>query len=248
MTCKSGDRRQTRIAGAFASGIACVVFVAALASGQAHASAVCVLTAAMDYSGTFALNSDGTLGPMDCTSVQQQDKTWSNFSFSGFDTTATTVTFSFAVIGGQDVHTITISSPYGAGGPGATYNWSYNIDITGGPPTLVLLNSAAAMDEGRGAATLNKDLMDNNGNSYNINFTQTAPPVVIVGNTTVNFAANTKSISAADTLTIGAVGSNVSAVSNSYTESAVVPEPGTLALLGTGIFGLGIVLRRTIKS
>jgi hypothetical protein len=219
-----------------------VLLTALLVIGSAQAS-VCTITSPTFFA-SFTLNPSGTLGPGDCTSVVQQDKDYTNFAFTGLPT-GTTVQFSFAVVFGEDVHTVTFLAPFGSTGAGASFNWSYDISVVPGF-TKLLRDVAVGVDQGRGTVTLAKDLVDNHGNHYSINFTQVNPlsgPPTITGTTMATFLPGVTSLTVADTLTIGSDGSNTSAVSNSYTQY-VTPEPASLALFGSGILGLAGLLRR----
>jgi hypothetical protein len=210
-----------------------------LVVGEARAS-VCTLSGP-NYFGSFALNSNGTLGPSDCTSVVQQDKTWSNFVFGGLPA-GTEVQFTFGKVGGQDVHAIAFQAPFGP--IGGTFTWSYDISVNSGNP-VELFDVASSIGQSRGSSSLMTMLLDNNSNTYMTNFTQTGP-LVTSGTTTVAFKPGADSLVVTDTLTIGPQGSDVTSVANSYTQLAV-PEPGTLALFGVGIIGAAGVLRRKIN-
>jgi hypothetical protein len=170
-----------------------------------------------------------------------QDKTWSNFAFSGLPA-GTEVQFSYGKVGGQDVHTIAFLGPFGA--IGGTFTWSYDISVNSGNP-VELFDVASSIGQSRGSSGLLTMLLDNNSNTYMTDFTQTGP-LVTSGITTVAFKPGANSLAVTDTLTIGPKGSDVTSLANSYTQVAV-PEPGMLALFGSGMLGLAAILRRKIK-
>jgi len=207
--------------------------------GEAQAS-VCTLTGP-NYYGSFSLNSNGTLGPSDCTSVVQQDKTWSNFVFSGLPT-GTEVQFSFGKVKGQDVHTIGFQAPFGA--TGGTFTWTYDISVNSGN-SVELFDVASGIGQSRGISDLMTMLLDNNSNMYKTSFTETGA-VVTSGTTTVTFKPGAESLVVTDTLTIDPNGSDATSVVNSYTQ-AFVPEPASLALFGAGVIGVAGVLRRKVN-
>ncbi len=225
---------------------ASVVLTALLITGVAQAGAIYVLPGPT-YSGSFILNSDGTVTPVgvggDYTGIQQQDKLWDNFGVGNLPA-ETLFTLSFATVGSQDIHTISYDDPFGAYGKGASFHWSYDISIINGPPPTIT-DVASDIDQTRGSATFMTTLVDNNSHTYTTNFTQNG--TTTVGTTTATFLPGVLSLAVNDVLTINSKGSDVTGVSNSYTQTFVTPEPGTLALFGSGIIGLAGMLRRKIN-
>ena len=222
-----------------------VVLTALLITGVAQANGIYVLPGPT-YSGTFILNSDGTVTPVGVggsyTGIQQQDKLWDNFGVGNLPV-GTLLTLSFATVGSQDIHTISYGDPFGAYGKGASFHWSYDISVITGLRTIV--DVASDIDQTRGSATFMTTLLDNNSHTYTTNFTQNG--TTTVGTTIATFLPGVISLAVNDVLTINSKGSDVTGVSNSYTQILPTPEPGTLALFGSGIIGLAAIVRRKIN-
>ncbi len=228
-----------------------IVFAPLLWASQAHATD-CALSS--PYTGLFLVNSGGTSlsgigadsGLQDCTNVTQQDKLWSNFNLGGLPNGKSTVTFDFSTVNGEDVHTIGFGAPFGSSGK--NFTWSYMVNVIGNSG-ITFKDAATDALGARGTATVMTSLMDNLGNTYTItlNFVnglcQNGCPNL------VNLAPGATSLMVTDTLTLGAGGSNMVGLSNSFTQmTSPVPEPGTLAMFGSGLVGVAALLRRKKQS
>jgi len=173
-----------------------------------------------------------------CTTVTQQDKLWSNFSFPS-SLVQSLVNFNFSVVAGQDVHSITVLGPLGS--LATSTAWSYDISVIPGSGE-VLQSISSDISQTSGTSTFNVNMVDNHGNTYSTSFIQVDANVT--GTTTATFKPGATSISVTDDEIDASTGSNATAAQNSFTQIIPVPEPATLSLLGGGLISLGLVLRR----
>ena len=161
----------------------------------------------------------------------QQDKL-----FSGFNIPAgTDVLFSFAVVNGDDQHTISFVNP-AFSRPDLTLSWGYNISVVPGASTQL---SSVSGDLLQSAGQASLDFFANNSAVPSFSFTQTG--AISSGTSSATFAPGTTSLSVIDKLTVGHGGSNTVGVTNAFVQTSVVPvpEPATWALTGLGFALLG---------
>jgi hypothetical protein len=201
------------------------------------------------FDATLTVNSNGTLEYQGAayTEVLQQDKLFSDFS--GL-LTGSTVQFVHSVVNGLDEHTITFGDPFGTSGPGAIFNWSYDITITD-PTKFSFANVTGDVLQTVGVATLVKNLTSQDGDPYLINFTKvstlTNPPFYF-GNVSAFLDNGDVTLTVAEKLTLGLSGSDATGVTNSFLETPTVPELSTWAMMGLGFVGLAFAGYRARKS
>lgn len=206
------------------------------------AKATTLVLTGPSYDANLIWNNDGTVSlvsapTVDYTAVQQQSELWWNFSSGSSLPAGSLVTLSFATVGGQDHHTISFADSSLAGSGGGVFTWGYNVSEV---PSFNDDEQSLSADilQTVGAANLVKVLTDNFNNPYELDFVQIG--TTTIGVTTANFVPGVTSLVVAEQLTVASGGSDISAISNSYTETPV-PEPATWAMLALGFVGLGFV-------
>jgi hypothetical protein len=204
-------------------------------AGQAKAT---TLVLSSPYSADFIWNNNGTVSLLsaplvDYTAVQQQSELWSDFSPGSTLPAGSLMELSFAHVGGHDHHTISFLHAFGS--VGGTFTWNYDVSDVGSVATEGSMS--AAILQTVGSSALVKTIVDNNSNTYTINFTQNG--TTDTGTTSVAFLPGTTTLDVTDKITIsGLYGSDATGVSNSIVENSV-PEPATWVMMVLGFAGLG---------
>lgn len=170
-------------------------------------------------------------------SCTQQDKIWSNFASTNIPSTNSAV-FALVNLPGLDEHTVTILGPFAQN---TTYNLSYTIGID----TLISPNITFSAVTGGilfaspgGTSTLTKSFTDEN-------FAPLPGLIATAINPVVSIPVPGLTLTMHVTDAFFTDGSNVTGFANTFTQTELkVTEPGTMALLGAGLLGLGMMRRR----
>ena len=216
--------------------------------GLACPAEAATLVLSSPYDANLIWNNNGTVSPIsdpsaDYTAVQQQSELWWNFSSGSGLPAGALVTLSFSTVDGDDHHTISfVDSSFGT--TGGAFTWGYDVSEV---PSFgnEVASVAGGIFQTTGTSTLVTSLTDNNSNSYGLNITQIG--AIASGVTTATFLKGVTSLAVSERLTLGMGGSDVTGISNSFTENAI-PEPSSWAMVALGFVGLGFVGYRKARS
>jgi PEP-CTERM motif len=224
--------------------VAAIFPVIALA-GQAKAT---TLVLSSPFSADFIWNNDGTVSLLsaplvDYTAVQQQSEVWSDFSSGSTLPAGSLMELSFSAVDGHDEHTVSFLHNFGT--VGGTFSWSYDVSDAATPGVQEGSINAAILQT-VGVASLLKTLVDNNSNTYSVDFTQTG--TIDSGATSATFLPGATTLDVVDTMTVsGPHGSDATGVSNSFVERGV-PEASTWVMMLLGFAGLGFAGYRSSRK
>lgn len=206
--------------------------------------------------GNLGSSSYGLSG-FSCTEGNLQ---FSNFSYTSAGTVsvpgsavAVTPVSSGGEVGFQ------FNAPFSVGGGNsADGTIDYAVTALSGSITDVVLQMAGFFDVNGGTATVDETVQDSGGNTlaslgvFDISFPGGVPANLTQSTDSANFAANTVFVGnlTKDIAVNGNGGvAGVSQVTNEFSTSSGVPEPGSMMLLGSGLMTLaGYVRRRQRKA
>ena len=217
MLVKNGSGIPLQLRGAILKWALCGAFVFVLSLGQARATDI----------------SDAFLGwPPD--PFVQQDKTWGDWTDVGgnIPTDFTTlISTRSGIIPGEDLHTFSLGASFL---PNTTYVISYYIMVnTPGVSMIESSNGVRTTIPGASITTTFAEIP-----ALTISTSSASGLQVLPG-------GPYSMLHVTDTVTTG--DSDITGFSNSFLEQIAVPEPGTLALFGSGILAGAALLRRKIR-